>query len=73
MFGADINWSFCNSFQACFSDKGVFLGLDYLGSNPQIVVGKPMTCDIKEIEPTYHLVLEGEKNGNRTQASSTGR
>ena len=69
LIGKDIVWAFCNTIEARFSSEGEFLGLDYLGSVPQIVFGNAKTCDIELIDPNYHLVIEGENNGNSGTSS----
>ena len=57
ILGQRIQFSFCNSFEACFNGEK-FIGLNYLGSTSQIVIGTANMADIEHISPTIHLVID---------------
>lgn len=64
LLGYKLHFSFCNSFEACFypNEEGEqeFLGLDYIGSTTQLVIGKPDRVDIEYIDPIHHLIVTKE-------------
>ena len=57
LFGSRIQCSFCNTFEACFNDDK-FIGLNYLGSNHQIAIGRADMVDIEFIDPIIHMVID---------------
>jgi len=61
ILGNEIKWAFCTEYQACFTEKKEFLGLDYLGAKPQIVIGNVEMCDIQYMSTNLHLVIEETK------------
>ena len=52
LLGADLYASFCNVFQASFSSKDEFLGLEYIDSTYQLVVslGEPKKHEIELLD-----------------------
>jgi hypothetical protein len=41
--------------------KEEFLGIDYLGSKPQLAIGKTLEHDVENIDPIVHLVIDKEE------------